>query len=732
MISLLLALTVSAQSIPQIDAVIEAAIAKGELPGAVCLFGQEDRILHKKAYGLRSVEPTRQPMTVDVVFDAASLTKVVATTSSILKLIEDGRIRLADRVTTHLPEFQGGKSEITVRHLLTHYSGLRPDVDLEPVWSGYEKGVQLALVDKPVAEPGARFIYSDINFILLGEIVRRVSGKPLGEFSRDHIFLPLGMNDSGFQPPAALLPRIAPTQQLHGVVHDPTTRLMGGVAGHAGLFTTADDLARFARMVLNQGAPILSPLSIAAATRVQSPPGQTALRGLGWDIDSPFAGNRGDLFPPGSFGHTGFTGTSLWIDPASRSYLILLANAIHPNGRPPITPLRGRIASVAAAFLSRQSRVATGLDTLIEVNFAPLRGKQVGLISNHTGIASGGRRNIDAMLASGVALKALFSPEHGFLGKEDHENVGDSRDPATKLPIYSLYQGEKREPNANTLRGIDTLVFDIQDIGARFYTYGCTMKNALEVAAKLDLEFVVLDRPNPITGTRIEGPVLEAAETSFVGCLPIPLRHGFTLGELARYANSLLSKPARLTVIPLRNWRRDQWFDETGLSWVNPSPNMRTLNAAILYPGIAMIEYSKNYSVGRGTDAPFELLGAPWIDGPRLAAALNALALPGIQAEPATFTPTSSNHQGQVCSGVRLTLTDRNRFDSTLFGLSLIETLAKLYPKQIDLMVNRRLIGSLETIRRLERGEAARIIQQSWNETLEQFRERRKKFLLYP
>lgn len=741
-----LATCLAAEEIPQLDAVIEAAIAKGELPGAVCLVGYKDRILHRKAYGQRALEPKFEAMTLDTIFDAASLTKVVATTSSILRLIEDGKIRLSDRVTVYLPEFQGGKSDITLRHLLTHYSGLRPDLDLEPAWSGYELGIQKALVDKPVSEPGLRFVYSDINFILLGEIVRRVGGKSLNEFAREQVFNPLGMSESGFLPDASLQSRIAPTEKLkgeslplRGVVHDETTRFMGGVAGHAGLFTTADDLAKFARMVLRKGAPLYSSLTIGAATRTQSPAGQSALRGLGWDIDSPFAGNRGDLYPIGSFGHTGFTGTSLWIDPSTESYVILLANAVHPMRRPPITALRSKVASVAAAYVSKTFQpgassepVMTGLDRLIEDKFVALANKKVGLITNHTGFSRDGRRNIDAMLSGGVAITALFSPEHGILGKQDQEKVADSRDPASKLPVYSLYYDEKRRPNVANLKGIDTLVFDIQDIGTRFFTYGCTMKNAMEVAAQLNLEFVVLDRPNPITGDHVEGPVMEPDQMSFVGCLPMPLRHGFTIGELARYANDNLPKRARLTVIPMKNWKRSFWFDQTGLTWANPSPNMRSLGAALLYPGVAMLEFSKNYSVGRGSDAPFEQVGAPWINAQKLAEALNQLEIPGVRALANSFEPTASYYSGQSVNGVRFIVTDRNALDSSLLGLSLMEVLMRLYPKQINFESNLKLIGSPETIRRLAGGETALQVRRSWVKTLDQFSEKRQQYLIYP
>jgi len=387
---------------------------------------------------------------------------------------------------------------------------------------------------------------------------------------------------------------------------------------------------------------------------------------------------------------------------------------------------------VAAAYVSNLSGVRTGLDVLNENRFASLKGKKVGLITNHTGLARDGRRNIDLMVGAGVPLKALFSPEHGILGKLDDEKVTDTRDSASGLPVYSLYYDEKRKPNQASLNGIDTLVFDIQDMGTRFYTYGCTMKNAMEVAAQLDLEFVVLDRPNPITGTRVEGPIMDMAEMSFVGCLPIPLRHGFTMGELARFANDQLPKKARLTVVPMENWKRESWFDQTGLRWVNPSPNMKSLAAALLYPGVGMIEYSKNYSVGRGTDTPFEQVGAPWMDGQKLSNELNALAIPGVKVYPTSFTPKASIHEGKLVSGVRFVLTNREVFDSSLLGLSLIEVLGRLYPEQIQLVVNRKLIGSIETIRRLDNGEAAKEIRDSWVKTLDQFHEKRKQYLIYP
>lgn len=748
-----------------LDAVIEKAIADNQIPGAVLLAGRGAQILHYKAYGHRSVEPKKEKMTLDTIFDAASVTKIVATTSSVMKLVEQGKVRLADRVTVYLPGFQGGTSDVTVRHLLTHYSGLRPDLDLKPEWSGYETGVEKALVDVPVAEPGARMIYSDIGFILLGEIVRVASGKPLDEFAAENIFKPLRMTHSRFLPPAAWKPLIAPTERtdgeiLRGVVHDPTTRYMGGVAGHAGLFTTARDLSRWARMILNGGVlggvRVLSSATVRKFTEPNSPPHETAIRGLGFDIDSPFSSNRGELYPIGSFGHTGFTGTSIWMDPVSKSYIILLANSVHPTLRPAISPLRSKVATIFAAaigltrqdvsltgygevsaytpvrrHMARTAEVQTGIDVLVSEGFARWKGKKAALITNHTGRTRDGRRNIDAMLAGGVELKALFSPEHGFTGTEDHENVGHAKDQATGLPIWSLYQGENRRPKPEHLQGLDMLVFDIQDIGARFYTYISTMKNAMEAAASAGIEIVVLDRPNPITGIYVEGPMLDADKTSFVGCYPMPLRHGMTTGEMARMLNAEAGIKANLTVVEMKNWRRADWWDSTGLTWVDPSPNMRSLNAALLYTGVAMAEYARNYSVGRGTETPFEVFGADWMNGQALAAHLNRRMVPGVRFYPVEFKPTASNLAGKNVSGVRIVVTDREGFSSLRLGLEIAAAIEKLHPGKIDWNANAKLIGNQEAIEGIRKGVDPRILEPRLQEAAAEFARRRSQYLIY-
>jgi uncharacterized protein YbbC (DUF1343 family)/CubicO group peptidase (beta-lactamase class C family) len=750
-----------------VDEQINQAVHDGLIPGAVLLIGHDGQVVYRKAYGDRSLIPAREPMTADTIFDAASLTKVVATTSSIMKLFEQGRIRLDDPVTKYLPEFQDGHSPITIRNLMTHFSGLRPDLDLKPAWSGYETGIHRALIDKPAGPPGVRFVYSDINFILMGEIVHRLSGQMLSDFARANIFDPLGMKDSMFLPPVALRPRIAPTEidstsglPLWGVVHDDTSRYMGGVAGHAGLFTTADDLAKFAQMLLDHGQAngtrLFSPLTIEKFTTPESPPDQPILRGLGWDIDSPYSSNRGDLYPIGSFGHTGFTGTSMWMDPVSRSYVILLTNVVHPHRGKSLSSLRSRVATIAAAsfgiaapevaltgynetivgpglhrVVAPKDAVFTGLDVLVKDNFAALRGKRVGLITNHTGLSRDGKRNFDLMLAAGIKVVTLFAPEHGLEGTEDQENVSDNKDAATGLPIVSLYQGSRRRLTPEMLKGIDVLVYDIQDVGARFWTYSCTLLYSMDEAAKKHLPFFVLDRPNPITGVHVEGPMLDPDLASFVGCLEIPVRHGMTFGELAKMANGERNLGLDLHVIPVEGWNRGDWFDSTGLAWIDPSPNMRSLNAGTLYPGIALLEASQNYSVGRGTDAPFEQVGADWIRGPELASFLNGRYIPGVRVYSTRFRPTSSYFAGKMIEGARFVITDRNSFDSTRFGLEVGYALEKLYPGKIPWDMNRFLIGNHEVIAAGKADLDPRATVQKMEDSLASFLSRRERYLIY-
>jgi uncharacterized protein YbbC (DUF1343 family) len=705
-------------------------------------------------------------MTVDTIFDIASLTKVVATTPALMMLLDQGKLRLGDPVTSYLPEFQGGRSGVTVRDLLTHFSGLRPDLDLEPAWTGYDTGIRRAVAEKSTAPPGTGFAYSDINFELLGEIVRRVSGKPLDEYARELVFEPLGMRETMFRPSASLKPRIAPTEidaatgtPFRGVVHDPTARYMGGVAGHSGVFSTASDLARYAEMWIGMGerggVRIASAPTAEKFASPNSPPDQPVLRGLGWDIDSAYSSPRGDLFGTGSYGHTGFTGTSMWIDPASKTYVILLTNAVHPKAGKNLNPLRSKVATiVAAAFAmpevnamakyetfgaagvrrmtAANRMVMTGLDVMEAEKFRTLAGKRVGLITNHTGLDRNGMRNVDVMREAGVRVTALFSPEHGLTGKDDRADIADSKDAATGLPVWSLYANGRYRMTPAMLRDVDVLVFDIQDVGTRFYTYSCTMLYAMREAAKTSLPFYVLDRPNPITGAHVEGPLLDADLASFVGCFNMPVRHGMTLGELATMANAERKFGTDLHVVKMTEWQRGDWFDSTGLTWIDPSPNMRSLNAALLYDGLALLEASPNYSVGRGTDAPFEQVGADWIRGADLARFLNERYVPGVRAYPTRFQPSSGPFAGKTIDGVRFVILNREQFNSVRLGLELAHALVTLYPGKINLEASRFLIGNRGVMDALKTGgSAVAIIEDRIEPQLRAFEERRKTYLLY-
>jgi uncharacterized protein YbbC (DUF1343 family)/CubicO group peptidase (beta-lactamase class C family) len=736
----------------------------------VLVVGHDKHVIYRKAYGERSLEPIRSAMTIDTIFDLASLTKVVATTTAVMQLVDQGKVRLNDPVVKYIPEFgQNGKADITVRDLLTHYSGLEPDFDLNPPWNGREAGLSLAFSAVPIAPPETRFIYSDTNFIVLGALVERVSGIPLDAYCSQNIFAPLGMTRTRFLPPRDWLPQIAPTeydenrQMLHGVVHDPRSRRMGGVAGHAGLFSTGDDLAKFAQILLDGGGPVLSRAAVEKMTSPQQPPNASTMRGFGWDIDSPFSSNRGEFLPVGSFGHTGFTGTSLWIDPTTGTYIILLTNAVHPNGHNSATvSLRARVATAVAAALQlapseqealrwktitgynealpsqvhvagRNGAVLSGIDVLEAEDFAPLKGKRIGVLTNQTGLNSQGRRTIDLLEhAPGVQLTAIFSPEHGVTGALDTTNIGNSRDAATGIPVYSVYGASEvsRRPNIEILKKLDVLVIDLQDAGVRFYTYETTLGYFLESAATAGISVIVLDRPNPITGSVVQGPLSQPGRESFVNYGPIPVRHGMTLGELAQMFNAEHKIHAKLTVVAMQGWMRGDWFDSTGAEWTNPSPNLRSLTAATLYPGVALVE-GTNISVGRGTDRPFELLGAPWINARELAQYLNARQIPGVRFVPVDFTPVASNFPGQPCHGVNIILTDRDFLDSPELGVELASALGKLYPeefrmdKMIDILANQNVYDELA------HGVDPHRIALAWQDELANFLQVRAKYLIY-
>ncbi len=831
----------NAAKLNQIDALVEADIKDKKLPGAVILVGHKGKIVFRKAYGNRSLVPTVEPMTVDTIFDLASLTKVVATTTSIMILVEQGKLRLSDTIGKFIPEIDDPQAKsVTIQQLLTHTSGYAPDFDLGEKWTGRDGMLAALKKEKLRTPPGTKFVYSDIGFIVMGEIVRRVSGTRLEIFIQHQLFERTSLTATDFHPEMfgwlsqedptpgpppvrdldiTLIPEkrekvvrqvlefvknVAPTENvrgqksylgstyegdsktgdevLRGRVHDPTAFRMNGVAGHAGLFSTADDLARFCQMLLNggvlDGKRIMSAQTIARMTApiVVSETGDT--RGLGWDINTAFSSNRGELFPLGSFGHTGFTGTSIWIDRVSQTFVIFLSNRVHPDGKGDVTPLRAKVATVVAsaiedtpieAFRLAESIYASqvaaqipkfkeqaeaamafsrleygglfrppnrpvepvlnGIDILERDKFKQLDGMKIGLVTNHTGRDLAGKQTIDILKeAPNVKLIALFSPEHGIRGLAD-EKVGDSVDEKTGLPIYSLY-GETRRPKPEQLKDLDAIVYDIQDIGARFYTYTATLKNVMEETAKLGKPVFILDRPNPITGTVVEGLLADESQLSFIAAHTTPVRYGLTIGELGTMMNAERKIGADLRVIKMEGWSRTMWFDETGQTWINPSPNMRSLTEATLYPGIGLLE-TTNVSVGRGTDTPFELVGAPWLDGQRLAKYLNERNLHGVRFVPVRFKPNASVFKDEDCGGVNIIITNRDAFNSVRTGFEIAAALRKLYPNEWQVEKYGRLLVNTEILNLVKQGRSPDDIERAAKAKNDEYLRRRASFLLY-
>jgi uncharacterized protein YbbC (DUF1343 family)/CubicO group peptidase (beta-lactamase class C family) len=854
-----------------VSAVIEAAISAKKLPGAVVVVGHGGKVVFEQAYGVRKlagepgVDDTPSPaeaMTVDTIFDMASLTKCLVTATAVMQLMEQGKVDVDAPVVTYLPEFgANGKEKVTVRELLTHYSGLPPDVDLKDAWGlakpDKAEGIKRAMEAKLDSTPGTKFSYSDVNFIVLGALVEKLSGYTLEDYARVHIFTPLKMEHTSFvthyctcsteaprEPPpygmektrfvipcdfnicsAAPFPldQVAPTAHddegtaatnpdfdhlLRGVVHDPTTRRMGGVAGQAGVFSTAADMTKFSQALLDKLLRNAGPFPLKQATlKLMTMPEQpatavggatvfaasgttttgVAARGFGWDINSAYSRPRGSVFPLGSFGHTGFTGTSLWFDPASDTYVVLLANAIHPRGNPPISALRGDVATAVARALgiggatsqlsgpsAGTPNVLTGIDVLEATRFAALQGAaarhggklRIGLLTNLTGVDAEGRRTIDVLRSAGrgVELARLFSPEHGIFGAKDSTEIGQEVDPATELKVTSLYGAKDadRRPKPEDLKDLDAVVIDLQDAGVRFYTYETVVGYFLEAAvceraSGHGLEVVVLDRPDLVGGVAVQGPVSDTA-ASYINYMPEPVRPGMTLGELAKYmegerAGSCVGSGTKasqegLTVIPMQGWRRDEYFDQTKVKWVNPSPNLRSVEEAVLYPGLGMLD-ATNVSVGRGTATPFQVFGAgaaattkdapaqeAWFEGKAVADYLTARKIPGVEFTATRFAVAEDGnmypYHGQTMDGVRMTVTDRAMLDSPELGIEILSALHHLYPTQFKLDKAAALIANTETIVALERGDDPRAIAAGWAAGVEAFEERRAKYLIYP
>ena len=743
-----------------LDAAVDGQIAAQTIPGAVAVIGDADRIWLRRAWGWRSRGASPEAMTTDTIFDLASLTKVVCTATAVLQLAEHDRLDLDAPAASYWPAFAvHGKGGITVRQLLSHSSGLRPGLSLRPADRAADVWARL-LAESPIAAPGSRYLYSDLNFMTLGKLVERVTGRGLDAQCRRQVFEPLQMSDTGFRPPTRSLSRIAPTEPLdavghwlRGTVQDPTARRAGGVAGHAGLFGTADDLAVFAQSLLRGGpsAPLFR-TTIHELGQPQGAASATDWHGLGWVLMAPLEPEREAAPPLGAIGHTGYTGTGLWIDFKHRRFAVLLSSRLHPDGRGDARPLRRQLLALLSSLEApappgpelpgdprrpgpdvRPAPVWTGIDVLRQQGYALLQGKRIGLVTHRAAIDRHGWRTLDRLRhAPGVQLVRLFSPEHG-LNADAEGAVASATEPFSGLPVVSLY-GASSRPAPETLQDLDSLVIDLQDAGVRFYTYLATLGECLRAAARAGVQVVVLDRPDPARADRVGGPMLDAGREAFTAFAALPVQHGMTIGELARYLVDELKVREGLSVdlqvVTMRGYRRAMNFEDTGLDWVPPSPNLRRPGSARLYPGVAWIEGSP-VSVGRGTDHPFEWVGAPWIDGMRLSRALEEMHLPGLSVRPVSFVPEQAPHAGQRCEGVALGVTDAERFDPSLLGAALVASLHRLWPRQFMAERTLGMVGSAEALQMLRDGVPPVQARERWERGWGEFLRRRGKALIY-
>ncbi|MBZ0112400.1 MAG: DUF1343 domain-containing protein [Thermoanaerobaculia bacterium] len=750
------ALGLSPDAFDATDRLLADYLARGAFPGGVLAVGYRGSLVHVHPFGRLSNGTDSPTVTEDTRYDLASLTKVIVTTSLAMMMVDEGRLDLDAPVASYLPLFRGpNKEKVTVRHLLTHSSGIDWWAPLHLELEGQKAYVERIQAMDLVYEPGSEMKYSDLGIILLGEILQRVSGQSLNELAEKRLLGPLAMEHTGYLPDRELWPSIAPTEDdpwrhriLQGEVHDENAYALGGVAPHAGLFGTAPDLARFAQMLLNRGVlehnRLIAPSTVDEFTRDAKLP-EGSLRALGWDTKSPQGSSAGSLFSANSYGHTGFTGTSLWIDPSRQLFVILLTNRVHPTRdnklirevRPAVADAVVRGIEGTESVGKTPTPVLVGLDRIAAGEHFGLDGKRIGLVVQAASVTLEGRHAIDVFADQKLDVVRLLSPEHGLSGQAAAgEKVGDGIHAASGLPVVSLY-GDHRKPTAQDLADLDVLVFDLQGAGVRFYTYASTLIGCVEAAAAAGVEILVLDRPNPLGGERIEGPVSASRDevpVSFVNMAPGPLVHGLTLGELAGYVNDHLDRPGRLTVAPLEGWKRNMVWADTGRPFTPPSPNLRSPEAVLAYPGVALLE-ATNVSEGRGTETPFLVFGAPWL-APESLVDLNT---PGFALSPIQFTPIPSSaarepkFAGVECRGARVTVADAALASPYRLGVTLLHRL--LRDEHFAFRRNGAaltwLLGSPRLLDELLEGASVDEVLAAEAEGVATWREERRPWLLY-
>jgi uncharacterized protein YbbC (DUF1343 family) len=719
---------------------LETAVRRAKAPGASAYVGRHDETLFSGFTGQRQLLPESKPVESDTLYDLASLTKVIATTTAVMRLRDEGALDLDQPVgeVVPVPAFRA----FTFRHLLTHTSGLIGyDTWYKEVSSINEILQRLSTL--PLASPpGVRRVYSDFGFMLLGKAVELLAGDSLDAYCRKHIFAPMAMFDTTYRPPEDWRNRCAATEQsawrgrvMVGEVHDEHAYAVGGVSGHAGLFSTVGDVAKFCRALLHGHLlPRKTLDEMATLGQVPSYPWQ----GLGWKIDPWRESTDGFLPSRAAIGHTGWTGTNLWIDRASGLYAILLSNTCHPSRTQRDNRLLRRVFFTGASSAHRFGaiNVHTGLDRVLWDSFESLRGKRVAVLTNLAAVDQLGRPLPEVFaLDPSVSIKRYFSPEHGFHGQEEAgRRVKKQSAPA---PVISLY-GDQKRPTPAQLADIDLLVVDLPDVGARYYTYPATMKACLEACAEARKPVLVLDRPNPLGGVVLEGPVTRQVGSD-VCWGPVPIRHGMTLGELALFFKATVFANTKLDVRVslLDGWTRERWFDECSLPWMPPSPNLPTAETALLYVGMCLFE-GVNLNEGRGTDTPFKLIGAPWLDAERAAAAIDPLEAIGCQIEVSDYTPRpipgKSSHpvyENELCQGISLRVTDPAQIRPFTLAVALLRAIRRNHPDQFAWKPFFDILAGGPWLReKIEAGTPALDLAQMLEPDLKTFDHRRPK--LYP
>ena len=686
---------------------------------------------------MRQVQPKLLPTHNDTPYDLASLTKVIATTTAVLLLRDAGRLDLDEVVFHYLPI--PGLDRFTIRHCLTHTAGLVAGRPYYKDANSLNEMLQRYAQRELESCPGTRRLYSDVGFMILGKVIEMVAQEPLDRFCAREIFNPLGMTHTTFNPSKQWAQTCAATERcpwrrrvMVGAVHDENAYAVGGVAGHAGLFATAADLAAFCRAFLK--GKVLCEKSIQEMTHMGQVP-SFPWQGLGWNIDPWSSDNIGFLPARTAIGHSGWTGTSIWMDLASGLFVILLGNTCHPTRRGRNNKIfRGIFhETVAGEFLPHQSNTHTGLDRLVWSGFQAVKSKRIALLTNRAAIDQLGRPILDVLaLEPSAKVHVIYSPEHGFRGQAEAGETVPSQFKST--PIISLY-GDRKCPYRSELAEISLFVVDLQDVGSRYYTYIATMLECLRACADAGKPVLVLDRPNPVGGEIIEGPVATRVDHD-VCCAAIPVRHGMTIGELALlFAKGILAdKKLEVSVSELDNWSPEHLFDQCGLPWVPPSPNIPTPETALLYVGMCLFE-GTNLNEGRGTDTPFHVVGAPWLDARSVIAEVAPEDREGSSLKPVIYIPrpipgkaAHPRHSKKLCRGIRVTIEHPGEVRAFRLALALLCAIRRKHPDEFRWEDSFDVLAGTAEIRAaIERGDTAAEIVRSFAPALEAFDQTRPK-----